>query len=84
MVLDYAEGGNLYNRVSKYYNKFNWSYNIRVLLNITEGLKEVHENRLVHRDFYTGNILSMSTSFGSHISMCISDMGLCGEVDNVD
>jgi serine/threonine protein kinase len=82
MVLDYAEGGNLYNWVNKHYNKFDWSYNIEALLNIIEGLKKIHERQMVHRDLHTGNILSMTTFLNNYYPMNISDMGLCGKVNN--
>ncbi|UZO00431.1 uncharacterized protein OCT59_011565 [Rhizophagus irregularis] len=84
MVLDYAEGGNLCHWVNKHYKKFDWSYNINVLRFIISGLKGIHENKMVHRDFHTGNILSMSNSLDKTISMVISDMGLCGKVDKID
>jgi serine/threonine protein kinase len=84
IVLDYAEGGNLYNWVNKHYNKIDWSYNIKALLNIIEGLKEIHQKNMVHRDLHTGNILSINTSLDGYNSMYISDMGLCGNVDNID
>jgi serine/threonine protein kinase len=84
MVLDYAKGGNLYNWINKHYNKFDWSYNIKALLNIIEGLKVVHERQMAHRDLHTGNILSMRTSLSSYNPMHISDMGLCGKIDNAD
>ncbi|RGB22451.1 kinase-like domain-containing protein, partial [Rhizophagus diaphanus] len=57
---------------------------------IVVGLKIIHENKVVHRDFHTGNIL-VSTSYIYNISsgnsasnIYISDMGLCGEVSNID
>ncbi|GBC09643.1 hypothetical protein RclHR1_00900029 [Rhizophagus clarus] len=84
MVLDYAEGGNLYNWINKHYNKLDWSYNINVLLNIIEGLNEIHEKDMIHRDFHTGNILLMSTSLNDDISIVISDMGFCGKVSKSD
>jgi serine/threonine protein kinase len=85
MVLDYAEGGNLYNWVNKHYNKFDWPYNIMTLSNIIRGLARVHDERqMVHRDLHTGNILSMRTSLSNYNPMYISDMGLCGKVDDTD
>ncbi|CAB4412351.1 unnamed protein product [Rhizophagus irregularis] len=84
MVLDYAEGGSLYNWVNKHYSKFDWSYKIDTLFNIITGLEEIYEKQLVHRDFHTGNILSMYITLDNYNLMCISDMGLCGRVDNTD
>ncbi|CAB4412419.1 unnamed protein product [Rhizophagus irregularis] len=50
------------------------------------GLKEIHQNKMVHRDFHTGNILlskiDLSNTDDSIIH--ISDMGLCGDVGNTD
>ncbi|POG67581.1 kinase-like domain-containing protein, partial [Rhizophagus irregularis DAOM 181602=DAOM 197198] len=57
----------------------------KVLNNIINGLKEIHQKKKVHHDFHTGNILFLfsSTSDISDYTR-ISDMGLCGEVDNID
>ncbi|GES82301.1 kinase-like domain-containing protein [Rhizophagus clarus] len=54
------------------------------------SLKKIHDNKMVHHDFHIGNILTLSyivtvnyfTSIYNQV--CISDMGLCGEVDNID
>ncbi|POG77067.1 kinase-like domain-containing protein, partial [Rhizophagus irregularis DAOM 181602=DAOM 197198] len=53
------------------------------------GLKNIHENKMVHRDFHTGNIL-LSINYGyenegnSVTDIYISDLGLCGEANNID
>ncbi|POG63508.1 kinase-like domain-containing protein [Rhizophagus irregularis DAOM 181602=DAOM 197198] len=83
MVLEYAENGNLNNWVNKNYKNFSWLRRLNILQNIIKGLKEIHRKGLVHRDFHTGNILLMTSNFGNDISF-ISDMGLCGEVGNMD
>ncbi|PKC59868.1 hypothetical protein RhiirA1_468827 [Rhizophagus irregularis] len=86
MVLEYAEGGNFNNWMNKNYRNFSWLSKINTLYNISNGLKEIHQKKIVHRDLHTGNILF----FINDISMfdcnmlSISDMGLCGEVDNID
>ena len=51
------------------------------LASIIGGLKEIHENQKVHRDLHTGNILF---KYSDSTYTCISDLGLCGEVDNMD
>ncbi|CAB4408581.1 unnamed protein product [Rhizophagus irregularis] len=84
MVLDYAEGGNLYRWISEHYNNIDWSHIINALLTIIGGLKEIHQKKLVHHDFHTGNILSTSVDLNFGDSLCISDMGLCREVNNPD
>ncbi|POG58979.1 kinase-like domain-containing protein, partial [Rhizophagus irregularis DAOM 181602=DAOM 197198] len=78
IVLQHAEGGNFSNWVNMNYKDFNWKNKIKVLGDIIEGLKEIHEKQMVHRDFHTGNILF------NKASAYISDMGLCGKVEKID
>ncbi|GES93472.1 kinase-like domain-containing protein [Rhizophagus clarus] len=82
MVLDYAAGGNFHCVVNNNYNKLDWSYNIMILSNIIKGLKKIHQNNMVHRDFHTGNILLIPRFLSPYTDymLSISDMGLCGEV----
>src|SRR6266496_678041 len=67
-----------------------WSDRLKVLLDIINGLKKIHENQKVHHDFHTGNILLYTKNTFSSISnnfipyTYISDMGLCGEICNID
>ncbi|POG69073.1 kinase-like domain-containing protein [Rhizophagus irregularis DAOM 181602=DAOM 197198] len=88
MVLNYADGGTINNFI--YINiDWYWFERLWVLNNIIEGLKNIHKNNMVHRDFHTGNILSLtrgyySKSGNSASDVYISDMGLCGEVGNID
>ncbi|EXX75111.1 Mkk2p [Rhizophagus irregularis DAOM 197198w] len=88
IVLEYAEGGNFNKWMNNNFKNFSWPYKIITLLNISNGLKEIHQKRIFHRDLHTGNILFFTNSiskiniFGDNIF--ISDMGLCGEVDNTD
>jgi serine/threonine protein kinase len=69
--------------MSKNYNKFNWQNKIQTLFDIISGIKEIHQKRMVHRDFHTGNILFKHDGIMKN-NAYISDMGLCGEVDNID
>ncbi|POG58137.1 kinase-like domain-containing protein [Rhizophagus irregularis DAOM 181602=DAOM 197198] len=84
MVLQYAKDGNFNQWIKENYEYFIWENKLSALLNIINGIKEIHQKSLVHRDFHTGNILFLSNidNFGNCIS--ISDMGLCGEVGNID
>ncbi|RIA94202.1 hypothetical protein C1645_873593 [Glomus cerebriforme] len=85
MVLDYAEGGNFNDWMKKNHTYFFWKDKLSALYNIIYGLKELHQKQMIHRDFHTGNILllrNMIDNFNNCVT--ISDMGLCGEVDNVD
>jgi serine/threonine protein kinase len=90
MVLQYAKYGNFNNWMHYYNENINYFTNYHIIQYIIKGLKEVHQNQMVHRDFHTGNILidnsnSIPTLRGViPAGIQISDMGLCGEVDNTD
>jgi serine/threonine protein kinase len=89
MVLQYTSKGNFdnYKFISK---NWYWFERLIVLGNIIKGLKKIHDNKMVHCDFHTGNILILDRAvfYGESKNavneVCISDMGLCGEVDNMD
>ncbi|RGB29609.1 kinase-like domain-containing protein [Rhizophagus diaphanus] len=81
MVFEYAIGGNINNYwIKKNYKIFKWKYKIQTLSDIIKGLKEIHQKHMVHCDFHTGNLLYNSL----HEKIYISDMGLCGEINNID
>ena len=85
MVLKYAEGGSLKDWVEKNHKNFDWLTKIKALSGIIQGLNEIHQRQMVHRDFHTGNILlSIISSNLSSYNIYIADMGLCGEAGNVD
>ncbi|POG78605.1 kinase-like domain-containing protein, partial [Rhizophagus irregularis DAOM 181602=DAOM 197198] len=71
--------------MNKNYNNFKWSEKLVILYNISLGLKEIHQKKMVHRDFHAGNILlNTIDSNTDDNSIYISDMGLCGDVSNID
>ncbi|GBC08410.1 hypothetical protein RclHR1_00810002 [Rhizophagus clarus] len=82
MILEYAEGGNFNNYLNKNYENFNWFNGIEVLVNIIGGLSKIHQKQMVHRDFHIGNIL-FTKEYSSYYA-CISDLGLCKKIDDVD
>ena len=85
MVLSYAEGGDLCSQLNRICDKFDWNYRLILLSNVINGLKIIHKKQMVHRDFHTGNLLfNYALNAISANLMCISDMGLCGEVGNID
>ncbi|EXX78254.1 Cla4p [Rhizophagus irregularis DAOM 197198w] len=86
IVLEYAEGGNFNSWVNKNGEKFSWLFKINTLLNISNGLKMIHQKHIVHRDLHTGNILFFTKNINifSNSIIYISDMGLCGEVGKID
>ncbi|UZO05298.1 uncharacterized protein OCT59_025655 [Rhizophagus irregularis] len=84
MVLDYAKDGNFIKWTNENYEYFNWQDKLSALLNIINGLKEIHQKNIVHRNFHTGNILFLNSKDDFSNCISISDMGLCGEVGNID
>ncbi|GBC11290.2 kinase-like domain-containing protein [Rhizophagus irregularis DAOM 181602=DAOM 197198] len=86
IVFEYASGGNLNNENNNIIRSYRWNEKLDVLSQIVKGLKNIHENKLAHRDFHTGNIL-VSIGYNSYYGysgnsshdIYISDMGLCGE-----
>jgi serine/threonine protein kinase len=84
IVLYYAAGGNFnyWISVNNNYKNFSWKKKLETLINLAYGLKGIHERQMIHRDFHTGNVL-FNTPFMNN-KIFISDMGLCGEVGNID
>uniref|UniRef100_U9TC83 Protein kinase domain-containing protein n=1 Tax=Rhizophagus irregularis (strain DAOM 181602 / DAOM 197198 / MUCL 43194) TaxID=747089 RepID=U9TC83_RHIID len=86
IVLQYAKCGS-FNNWMHYFNKNFDDYVKYYLLKYTfEGLEEIHQKQMVHRDFHIGNILisDYDSIVNIPIGIHISDMGLCGEVGNED
>ena len=50
MVLQYANGGNLRDFLSKKHDQLTWDRRITMAKQITSGLKCIHERNIVHRD----------------------------------
>jgi serine/threonine protein kinase len=88
MVLQYATYGNFNNWLYYYNESLDYTGKFRLIRDILKGLEVIHQNKMVHRDFHTGNILINSNfslfNITYPLDIQISDMGLCGEVDNTD
>ncbi|EXX55142.1 Rad53p [Rhizophagus irregularis DAOM 197198w] len=83
MVLEYADRGDLSKWINKHSKGFDWSSRLNKLIYIINGLKEIHQKQMVHRDFHTGNLL-FKTNKDISLDIRISDMGLSGKVGNID
>lgn len=57
MVMEYMAGGNLRQYLKNKYSELNWKHKLAKLMDIVQGLKKIHDQGLVHRDFHVGNIL---------------------------
>ena len=53
----YAEGGSLGDYITKDFKYLKWKDKIEILYNIISGLNNIHQEKLVHHDFHSGNIL---------------------------
>ncbi|RIB18937.1 kinase-like domain-containing protein [Gigaspora rosea] len=75
MVMEYAKQGSLRKLLDSKYSKLDWTSKIANLYYIASGLNKIHESKLVHKDFYSGNIVNKNM-FSSYIT----DFGLCKPV----
>src|SRR5688572_27089377 len=48
-----------------------WNKRLKILCNIIEGLVHIHSQKIIHRDFHSGNILCEN-----EFDIVISDLGL--------
>jgi len=73
MVLEYANKGNLNEWTKDNYRNFDWNDKLKVLDNIIDGLNEIHQNQIIHRDLHTGNIMMIVYTFRnrSHTRMLL-------------
>src|SRR5437016_5913684 len=78
LVMRYAEDGSLADYITKEFKNLKWNDKIRILFSIIAGLNIIHQEKLVHHDFHSGNILH---SWGLHQKMMIADLGLSAPVD---
>ncbi|GES94385.1 kinase-like domain-containing protein [Rhizophagus clarus] len=73
MVMEYIPYGSL----DKYdITNMIWKDRIKALLDISNGLEQLHECNLTHQDFHPGNLL-----FSIQKNLLITDLGLCGAVN---
>src|SRR6185312_12126013 len=80
MVMKYMPGGNLRHYLSNKNRELTLQDKFSQLLHIAQGLKDIHQKNLVHRDFHPGNILK-----GVEKTACsITDLGLCRPVNETN
>jgi serine/threonine protein kinase len=73
MVMQYMPEGNLRHYLKSKYQELSLQDKLSQLLHIAQGLKDLHQKKLIHRDFHAGNILK---GF-SRTACLIADLGLC-------
>jgi serine/threonine protein kinase len=78
LVTELKPQGNLCQFLQKYFSTLKWNEDkLKLLAEISSGLKIIHQVGLVHHDFHTGNIL-----IGDYDKACLADLGLSRPADN--
>src|ERR1043166_5665996 len=80
IIMKYYKLGSLKNYITKNFYNSKWSEKIDILDNIAEGLNHLHNQKIIHRDFHSGNIL-----YENDWDIVISDLGISkSSIDNDD
>ncbi|KAG9289321.1 hypothetical protein G9A89_007882 [Geosiphon pyriformis] len=79
MVLPFVEHGDL-RAFLKNETTLTWEMFLRILFQISSGLRFIHESELLQGDLHPGNILVLKTN---PVKVVISDLGLCRPADYV-
>ncbi|POG75677.1 kinase-like domain-containing protein, partial [Rhizophagus irregularis DAOM 181602=DAOM 197198] len=77
MVVQYAENGNLRQRLNNSFNSMNWEEKLDILKRTASGLENIHDKGLIHHDFHCGNILNGTKRQHTYNQIRITDLGLC-------
>jgi len=75
MVMEYMNNGNLREYLKRNYRELGLESKLDFLKQISQGLKDIHRKKLVHRDFHSGNIVV--DGYNCHIT----DLGLSQPVN---
>src|SRR5437763_15744867 len=78
LVMRYANNGSLTDYITKNFKNLKWKDKIKILYNIILGLNIIHQEKLVHHDLHSGNILYFDSL---HQKVMIADLGSSVPVD---
>ncbi|RHZ75531.1 hypothetical protein Glove_213g47 [Diversispora epigaea] len=56
-ILEYATKGDLHHFLNKNFTEITWREKIGFLINMVEGIRKIHNEKILHRDLHSGNIL---------------------------
>src|SRR5688572_25167434 len=71
IVMKYYRSGSLRNYITKDFYNIKWSKKLAILKRITLGLNHLHNQKIIHRDLHSGNIL-----YENDLDVVISDLGI--------
>ena len=80
MVLQYSNNGNLHKYLSTKFRELTWQIRLKLLLNISEDLYDIHKGGYIHADLHSGNILQ-DRHISKGMQSYISDLGLSRKYD---
>ncbi|GBC02630.1 hypothetical protein RclHR1_04720002 [Rhizophagus clarus] len=76
IITNYYESGDLSRFIAKNFFNINWKIKLKKLLDMIEGLKDLHNSNIIHKDYHSGNIFSIETK-GKYKSTAITgDFGI--------
>jgi len=70
--MSYMKDGSLHDYLAKEFKNLKWKDKVRILLDIINGLKKIHEQNIIHHDLHSGNILQAYSSFIADLGLSIS------------
>src|SRR6266498_1679704 len=71
IIMKYYELGSLKDYMSNNFYDIKWNEKLNILKNIAGGLDHIHNKKIIHRDFHSGNIL-----YDKESGAVISDLGI--------
>src|SRR6266498_1343369 len=71
IIIKYYKLGCLKNYITKNFYDIKWSEKLKILRNIIDGLRHLHNQKIIHQDLHSGNIL-----YESEFDVIISDLGI--------
>ncbi len=67
--MKYYKLGSLKNYITKNFYNIKWNEKLKILINVARGLNHLHNQKIIHRDFHSGNFL-----YENDFDIVISDL----------